>query len=120
MSSATSISSRTAASAATAARRFSPRSPSARPRFTGCSRTPRPEQFHSGRLHGGFIFCGVECRHGSFADTLEKKGVIMLRVIVAVMVLGLAGAASAQSMRKFCDELKAVIDAKIKQKRAAQ
>jgi uncharacterized protein DUF1161 len=38
----------------------------------------------------------------------------MLRVIVAVMVLGLAGAASAQSMRKSCDELKAEIDAKIK------
>ena len=38
----------------------------------------------------------------------------MFRVIVAVMVLGLAGAASAQSMRKPCDELKAEIDAKIK------
>ena len=38
----------------------------------------------------------------------------MIRVIVAVMVLGLAGAASAQSMRKPCDELKAEIDAKIK------
>ena len=38
----------------------------------------------------------------------------MFRVIVAVMVLGLAGAASAQSMRKSCDELKAEIDAKIK------
>ena len=35
-------------------------------------------------------------------------------VIVAVMVLGLAGGASAQSMRKSCDELKAEIDAKIK------
>ena len=38
----------------------------------------------------------------------------MFRVIVAVMVLGLAGGASAQSMRKPCDELKAEIDAKIK------
>ena len=38
----------------------------------------------------------------------------MVRVIVAVMVLGLAGAAPAQSMRKPCDELKAEIDAKIK------
>jgi hypothetical protein len=38
----------------------------------------------------------------------------MFRVIVAVMVLGLAGGASAQSMRKSCDELKAEIDAKIK------
>ena len=38
----------------------------------------------------------------------------MFRVIVAVMVLGLAGAASAQSTRKPCDELKAEIDAKIK------
>ena len=38
----------------------------------------------------------------------------MIRVIVAVMVLGLAGAASAQSTRKSCDELKAEIDAKIK------
>ena len=38
----------------------------------------------------------------------------MFRVIVAVMVLGMAGAASAQSMRKSCDELKAEIDAKIK------
>src|SRR4051812_1431274 len=114
MSSATSISSRTAASAATAAPRFSPRSPSARPRCTGCSRTPRPEQFHSGRLHGGFIFCGVECRPRVLRGHLRKEGVIMFRVIVAVMVLGLAGAASAQSMRKSCDELKAEIDAKIK------
>jgi hypothetical protein len=38
----------------------------------------------------------------------------MIRFIVAVMVLGLAGAASAQSMRKPCEELKAEIDAKIK------
>jgi hypothetical protein len=38
----------------------------------------------------------------------------MFRVIVAVMVLGFVGAASAQSMRKSCDELKAEIDAKIK------
>ena len=38
----------------------------------------------------------------------------MIRVIVAVMVLGLAGAASAQSTRKPCEELKAEIDAKIK------
>ena len=38
----------------------------------------------------------------------------MVRVIVAVMVLGLAGAASAQSTRKPCDALKAEIDAKIK------
>jgi len=38
----------------------------------------------------------------------------MFRVIVAVLVLGMAGAASAQSMRKSCDELKAEIDAKIK------
>ncbi len=38
----------------------------------------------------------------------------MIRVIVAVMVLGLAGTASAQSTRKSCDELKAEIDAKIK------
>ena len=38
----------------------------------------------------------------------------MFRVIVAVMVLGFVGAASAQSMKKPCDELKAEIDAKIK------
>jgi hypothetical protein len=40
----------------------------------------------------------------------------MFRVIVAVLVLvlGMAGAASAQSMRKPCEELKAEIDAKIK------
>jgi len=38
----------------------------------------------------------------------------MFRVIVAVMVLGFVGAASAQAMRKPCDELKAEIDAKIK------
>lgn len=38
----------------------------------------------------------------------------MFRVIVAVMVLGLAGAASAQSMRKSCEELKSEIDSKIK------
>lgn len=38
----------------------------------------------------------------------------MIRVIVAVMALGLAGAASAQNVRKPCDELKAEIDAKIK------
>jgi hypothetical protein len=38
----------------------------------------------------------------------------MFRIIVAVMVLGFVGAASAQSMRKSCDELKAEIDAKIK------
>jgi hypothetical protein len=38
----------------------------------------------------------------------------MFRVIVAVMVLGMASAASAQEMRKPCEELKAEIDAKIK------
>jgi Protein of unknown function (DUF1161) len=38
----------------------------------------------------------------------------MFRVIVAVMVLGLASAASAQNVRKPCEELKAEIDAKIK------
>ena len=38
----------------------------------------------------------------------------MVRFIVAVMVLGMAGAASAQGMRKPCDELKAEIEAKIK------
>ena len=38
----------------------------------------------------------------------------MIRFIVAVMVLGLAGAASAQNVRKPCEELKAEIDAKIK------
>jgi uncharacterized protein DUF1161 len=38
----------------------------------------------------------------------------MVRVIVALVVLGMAGAASAQSMRKPCEELKAEIDAKIK------
>jgi hypothetical protein len=38
----------------------------------------------------------------------------MLRVIVAMLVLGVAGAASAQVMRKPCEELKAEIDAKIK------
>lgn len=38
----------------------------------------------------------------------------MIRVIVAVMALGLAGGASAQNVRKPCDELKAEIDAKIK------
>jgi TRAP-type C4-dicarboxylate transport system substrate-binding protein len=38
----------------------------------------------------------------------------MLRVIVAMMVLAMAGAASAQAMRKPCEELKAEIDAKIK------
>lgn len=38
----------------------------------------------------------------------------MFRVIVAMLVLGVAGAASAQGMRKPCEELKAEIDAKIK------
>lgn len=38
----------------------------------------------------------------------------MIRVIVAVVALGVAGAASAQSMRKPCEELKAEIEAKIK------
>ena len=38
----------------------------------------------------------------------------MVRFIVAVMVLGMAGAASAQGMRKPCEELKAEIDAKIR------
>jgi len=38
----------------------------------------------------------------------------MLRVIVAMMVLAMTGAASAQVMRKPCEELKAEIDAKIK------
>ena len=38
----------------------------------------------------------------------------MFRVIVAVMVLGFVGAASAEPMKKPCDELKAEIDAKIK------
>ena len=38
----------------------------------------------------------------------------MVRFIVAVMVLGMAGAASAQGVRKPCDELKAEIDAKIR------
>jgi len=38
----------------------------------------------------------------------------MFRVIVAVVALGVAGAASAQGARKSCDELKAEIEAKIK------
>jgi hypothetical protein len=42
------------------------------------------------------------------------EGEIMVRVIVAVLVLGMAGAASAQGMRKPCDELKGEIEAKIK------
>ena len=38
----------------------------------------------------------------------------MVRLIVAVVVLGMAGAASAQGMRKPCEELKGEIEAKIK------
>ena len=38
----------------------------------------------------------------------------MIRLIVAVVALGIAGAASAQGMRKPCDELKGEIEAKIK------
>ena len=38
----------------------------------------------------------------------------MIRLIVAVVALGIAGAASAQGMRKPCDELKSEIEAKIK------
>ena len=38
----------------------------------------------------------------------------MIRLIVAVVALGIAGAASAQGMRKPCDELKGEIEAKIR------
>jgi len=38
----------------------------------------------------------------------------MIRIIVAVVVLGMAGGAWAQEMRKACDELKGEIEAKIK------
>ena len=37
-----------------------------------------------------------------------------LRLIVAMLVMGLAGSAWAQGMRKPCEELKAEIDAKIR------
>ena len=38
----------------------------------------------------------------------------MVRLMVAVLVLGMAGGAWAQGMRKPCDELKGEIEAKIK------
>jgi hypothetical protein len=38
----------------------------------------------------------------------------MVRLIVAIVVLGMAGVASAQGVRKPCDELKGEIEAKIK------
>jgi hypothetical protein len=38
----------------------------------------------------------------------------MFRLMVAVLVLGMAGAAWAEGMRKPCEELKGEIDAKIK------
>ena len=37
-----------------------------------------------------------------------------LRLLVAMLAMGLAGSAWAQGMRKPCDELKAEIDAKIR------
>jgi hypothetical protein len=37
-----------------------------------------------------------------------------VRLLVAMLVMGLAGSAWAQGMRKPCEELKAEIDAKIK------
>jgi hypothetical protein len=38
----------------------------------------------------------------------------MVRLIVAILVLGMAGTAWAQGLRKPCEELKSEIDAKIK------
>src|SRR3712207_8237213 len=38
------------------------------------SSAAREEQLHSGRRHGAFFFCGVECAHRSSGTPYKRKG----------------------------------------------